>query len=75
MGGGHATRIDTELAADRTLYRVSCPTVGLIYSVVQCFLAVGVPMWPGPIIQRGIRLRNPPPRELCRGLLAVNPVD
>ena len=74
-GGGHTTRIDTELAADRTLYRVSCPTVGSIYSDVQCFLAVGVPMWSGPIIKRRIRHRNPPTRELCRVLLAVNPVD
>ena len=75
MGGEHTTRIDTELAADRTLYRVSYPTVGLIYPVVQCYLAVGVPMWPGPIIKRGIRHRNQPARELCRGLFAVNPVD
>jgi hypothetical protein len=42
----HIARLYTKLAANSTLYRVSCPTVRVIYQDKPCFITFGVTIWP-----------------------------
>jgi hypothetical protein len=42
----HIARLYTKLAANSTLYRVSCPTVRVIYQDKKCFITFGVTIWP-----------------------------